>query len=197
MVGCSYFCYMLSHHFSFVCLHRTFSWRMMRQSSSGTLARRVFWTGTGTREATICGLLLSSCSVPDSLSSHLNCVAAQSPTLMRMLGRHIMWLQKSGTTSHTTIRGILPSCLSNWFLLYMAQDQMKHLVAKPYCGGSNESFKKLPCMCSAVTCGPLAAFSTSSAPCDIRYVSPPSSLSVYYCIVVLCSIVNESLYQIL
>lgn len=89
--------------------------------------------------------------MPDSLSSHLNCVAAQSPTLMRMLGRHIMWLQKSGTTSHTTIRGILPSCLSNWFLLYMAQDQMKHLVAKPYCGGSNESFKKLPCMCSAVT----------------------------------------------
>lgn len=135
--------------------------------------------------------------MPDSLSSPLNCVAAQSPTLMRMLGRHIMWLQKSGTTSHTTIRGILPSCLSNWFLLYMAQDQMKHLVAKPYCGGSNESFKKLPCMCSAVTCGPLAAFSTSSAPCDIRYVSPPSCLCVYYCIVVLCSIVNESLYQIL
>lgn len=95
----------------------------------------------GNREATICSLLLSLCSVLDLLLSHFNCVAAQSPTRMHMLGRRIMWLQKSGTTSHTTIRGILPSCLSNWFLLYMAQDQMKHLVAKPYCGGSNESFK--------------------------------------------------------
>lgn len=34
------------------------------------------------------------------------------------------------------------------------------------------------CLCSAVMCGPLAAFSTSSAPCDIRYI-PLRPLSVY------------------
>ena len=33
------------------------------------------------------------------------CVAAQRLTLMHMLEHHIMWHQKSGTTSRTTIRG--------------------------------------------------------------------------------------------
>lgn len=34
-----------------------------------------------------------------------DCVAARRLTLMHTLGRRIMWLQKFGTTSHTTIRG--------------------------------------------------------------------------------------------
>lgn len=37
-------------------------------------------------------------------------VAVLNPTLMLMLERHIMWLQKSGTTNRTTTRGMLTSC---------------------------------------------------------------------------------------
>lgn len=106
---------------------RTFSWQIMGQSSSGTLVQRVFWTGTGRERQRFIfrHYEANAQSVLNLLLLHstftmffCKCAAAQRPTLIHMSGHHTMWLQKSGTTSRTTIRGMFSYIFSWLSILY-------------------------------------------------------------------------------